>query len=332
MILHLKNTVTEPHALAIAHDNKGVAFYEDGRFIIVTTSKDNKPKLEDKEFVDEYFTMESDMQLASKKYKDIVRTVKWNNVEIGGKGYYTAMMAGPCAVENEKQIMKSAEFIASLGIKTFRAGAYKPRTSPYTFQGLGQEGLELLAEVRRKYGLSIITEVKNLSHAKQVIETADIIQIGAKAMYDVSVLEMCGESGKPILIKRGFGTTLQEFVQAAEFVLCKGNPNVILCERGIRTFETKTRFTFDLCGAAYLKHHTNLPIVLDPSHAMGYDYGVPDLAKASIAFGCDGLLIEVHPTPKQAWSDASQQLDFDTFRKLMTDLQIVGGAVGKKIV
>ncbi|MEN9522857.1 MAG: hypothetical protein RL065_1234, partial [Bacteroidota bacterium] len=332
MILHLKDKVTEKRAEAIAHDNNGVLFNEDGKWIIVTTSKDQKPQSDDKEFIQEFFAMESDMQLSSRKYKNITRPVRWGEVEIGGRGFYTAMMAGPCAVENEKQIMKSAEFIASLGIKTFRAGAFKPRTSPYTFQGLGQEGLELLAEVRNKFGLSIITEIKNLSHAKQVIETADIIQIGAKAMYDVAVLQMCGESGKPVLIKRGFGTTLQEFVQAAEFVLCKGNPNVILCERGIRTFETKTRFTFDLCGAAYLKYHTNLPIVLDPSHAMGYDYGVPDLAKASVAFGCDGLLIEVHPTPKQAWSDASQQLDFETFKKLMIDLQIVGGAVGKKIV
>ncbi|MEY2829913.1 MAG: hypothetical protein RIQ33_1771 [Bacteroidota bacterium] len=332
MIIHLKKSVTERRAEALADDNKGVCFYEDGRFVVVTPSKDTKPKNEDKEFIDEFFAMESDMQLSSKKYKDITRTVGWGDIEIGGKGFYTAMMAGPCAVENEKQIMKSAEFIASLGIKTFRAGAFKPRTSPYTFQGLGQEGLDLLAEVRRKYKLSIITEIKNLSHAKQVIETADIIQVGAKAMYDVAVLQMCGESGKPVLLKRGFGSTLQEFVQAAEFILCKGNPNVILCERGIRTFETKTRFTFDLCGAAYLKHHTNLPVVLDPSHAMGYDYGVPDLAKASVAFGCDGLLIEVHPTPKQAWSDASQQLDFDTFKKLMTDITIVGGAVGKKIV
>ncbi len=332
MILHLKNNITEAEVNQIAEAHEGLQFFDAKRWVVVTSSSQKKPLKEWEHHIEEYFETETDIQLAGKKYLNQTRSVKWNSIEIGGNGFSTAMMAGPCAVENESQIMESAEFIASLGIKTFRAGAFKPRTSPYTFQGLGLKGLELLDKVRNKYGLSIITEIKNLSHAQQVLDVADIIQIGAKAMYDVSVLELCGASQKPVLIKRGFGTTLQEFVQAAEFVLCKGNPNVILCERGIRTFETKTRFTFDLCGAAYLKYHTNLPVVLDPSHAMGYSYGVPDLAKASMAFGCDGILIEVHPNPAKAKSDASQQLDFATFKKLMNDLQIIGGAVGKKLV
>ena len=332
MILHLKENISEIVANEINQAHEGVIFQENNRWIVVTPSAFKKPIEKFAKEITEYFESETDIQLASRKYLNKVRKVQWGNVEIGGESGNTAMMAGPCAVESESQIMESAEFIVSQGIKTFRAGAFKPRTSPYTFQGLGMEGLQLLDKVRQKYGLSIITEVKNLSHAREVIEVSDIIQIGAKAMYDVSVLQLCGESKKPTLIKRGFGTTLQEFVQAAEFVLSKGNPNVILCERGIRTFETKTRFTFDLCGAAYLKYHTNLPVVLDPSHAMGYSYGVPDLAKASIAFGCDGLLIEVHPTPAKAKSDASQQLDFDTFKNLMTDLRVIGRAVSKKIV
>ena len=332
MILHLKNKVSETQAQQVAEDHDAILFQDNNRWIVVTSSSIKKPKKESIEFVEEFYETETDIQLAGRKYLDKVRTVKWGDVEIGGNSLHTAMMAGPCAVESESQILECAEYIAGLGISTFRAGAFKPRTSPYTFQGLGLEGLELLDKVRQKYKLSIITEVKNLSHAKEVIDVADIIQIGAKAMYDVSVLELCGQSRKPILIKRGFGSTLQEFVQAAEFVLSKGNPNVILCERGIRTFETKTRFTFDLCGAAYLKYHTNLPVVLDPSHAMGYSYGVPDLAIASMAFGCDGMLIEVHPTPAKAKSDASQQLDFSTFTKLITDLKIVGGAVGRKLV
>jgi len=220
----------------------------------------------------------------------------------------------------------------SQGISTLRAGCFKPRTSPYSFQGLGMEGLKLLAKMREKYGLNIITEVKDATHVDAIIEYADIIQVGAKSMYDHGILRKCGKTNKPVLIKRGFGTTLQEFVQASEFVLSGGNENVILCERGIRTFETKTRFTLDLCGAAYLKEHTNLPIVLDPSHAMGYAYGVPDLAKACMAMGIDGLLIEVHPNPKVAKSDASQQLDHETFTKLATELKAIGKIIGKNLV
>ena len=213
-----------------------------------------------------------------------------------------------------------------------RAGAFKPRTSPYTFQGLGLEGLKLLDKMRSKYGLKIITEVRDSTHVDEIIEYADIIQIGAKAMYDHGILRKSGACNKPVLLKRGFGTTLQEFVQSAEFILSGGNPNVILCERGIRTFETKTRFTLDLCGAAWLKEYTNLPIILDPSHAIGYAYGVPDLARSCMALGVDGLLIETHPNPKVAKSDAEQQLDFNQFRALHGSLKKVADAVGYKVI
>ena len=213
-----------------------------------------------------------------------------------------------------------------------RAGCYKPRTSPYSFQGLGLEGLKLLAKMREKYGLHIITEVRDSSHVEEVIAHTDIIQIGAKAMYDQGILKRCGKANKPVLLKRGFGSTLQEFVQAAEFILSGGNDQVILCERGIRTFETNTRFTLDLCGVSFLKEKTNLPIILDPSHAMGYAYGVADLARACVAMGVEGLLIESHPTPKEAWSDAAQQLNFDEFAELMASLKPVAQAVGRKLV
>ena len=195
-----------------------------------------------------------------------------------------------------------------------------------------QDGLKLLDKMRSKYGLKIITEVRDSSHVNEVIEYADIIQIGAKSMYDQGILRQCGKTKKPVLLKRGFGTTLQEFVQAAEFILSGGNPNVILCERGIRTFETKTRFTLDLCGAAWLKENTNLPVILDPSHAIGYAYGVPDLARACMAMGVEGLLIETHPNPKEAKSDAQQQLNFDEFRNLYGSLKKVADAVGRKVV
>jgi 3-deoxy-7-phosphoheptulonate synthase len=166
----------------------------------------------------------------------------------------------------------------------------------------------------------------------EVIEYADIIQIGAKSMYDHGILKKCGKTDKPVLLKRGFGTTLQEFVQAAEFILSGGNQNVMLCERGIRTFETKTRFTLDLCGVSYLKEYTNLPLILDPSHAMGYAYGVADLSRACVAMGVDGLLIEVHPNPKVAKSDASQQLDHDEFRQLLGTLRPIAKAIGREII
>ena len=190
----------------------------------------------------------------------------------------------------------------------------------------------MLDIMRDKYGLKIISEVRDASHVDEVINAVDIVQIGAKAMYDQGILRKCGESQKLILLKRGFGTTLQEFVQAAEFILSLGNSQVLLCERGIRTFETKTRFTLDLCGVAYLKEYVNLPIFLDPSHAMGYAYGVPDLTRACVAMGIDGLLIESHPNPSVALSDASQQLDFESFKDLFKTLPAIAASVGRNII
>ena len=260
------------------------------------------------------------------------REVDINGLKIGGANNNTLMIAGPCSVESKSQITASAELLKELGVSTLRAGCYKPRTSPYSFQGLGLEGLKLLAEMREQYGLNIITEVRDSTHVEEVIEYADIVQIGAKSMYDHGILKRCGKANKPILLKRGFGTTLQEFVQMAEFILSGGNEQVILCERGIRTFENKTRFTLDLCGVAYLKEFTNLPIILDPSHAMGYAYGVGDLSRACAAMGVDGLLIEVHPTPKKAKSDAAQQLSHEQFKSLHASLNGVTQAIGRTLV
>jgi 3-deoxy-7-phosphoheptulonate synthase len=273
-----------------------------------------------------------DIQLAALAYRPEPREVRvGGGVRLGGDRSSTTLMAGPCSVESEAQIRQAAELCVELGISVLRAGCYKPRTSPYSFQGLGLEGLRLLARMRDDYGLAIITEVKDHSHVQEVIEYADIVQIGAKAMYDHGILRACGHSRKPVLLKRGFGSTLQETVQAAEFILALGNPQVMLCERGIRTFEPKTRFTLDLGGALWLKYHTNLPVVLDPSHGIGHAWGVPDLARACMAAGIDGLLIEVHPTPKEALSDAAQQLDFDTFRALVPTLHTLGAAVGRVV-
>ncbi len=331
MIIHLNKSVSQKQAEDLAVKYQSILL-NNGHLTLVTSGKVKTADDELKAVADEIFVTDTDIQLASKQYIKNKREVKLGGVTIGGDTKNTIAITGPCSVESEEQIESAAKLCVELGVKVLRAGAYKPRTSPYTFQGLGLDGLKLLAKMRDKYGLQIITEVRDSTHADDVIEYADIIQIGAKSMYDHGILRKCGATQKPVLLKRGFGTTLQEFVQAAEFILSGGNPNVILCERGIRTFETKTRFTLDLCGVSWLKEYTNLPVILDPSHAIGYAYGVPDLSRACVAMGIDGLLIESHPNPKVAMSDADQQLNFDEFRSLHGSLQKVASAVGYTIV
>ena len=251
---------------------------------------------------------------------------------IGGDQKNQLMIAGPCAIESREQIEQSCQMLKKLGIRVLRAGCYKPRTSPYTFRGLGEDGLKLLAEMREKYGLLIATEMRDATHADKVVEYADIVQVGAKAMYDHGLLTAAGQSGKPVILKRGFGSTLQELVNCADFIMSCGNNQVILCERGIRSFETNTRFTLDLCGVAWLKQYCNLPIILDPSHAMGHAYGIADLARACTAMGIDGLLIETHPQPNMAQSDAPQQLDHQQFANMYVSLKQVANSVGKRLV
>ncbi|MDB5283744.1 MAG: phospho-2-dehydro-3-deoxyheptonate aldolase [Bacteroidota bacterium] len=331
MIVHLNKDTSREEAEMLAEKYEA-ALLESERMILVTSAKVKEPQGALKDATHEFFVTDTDIQLASKQYMKSKRQVNIGELVIGGSSNNSVVITGPCSVESEEQIEASAKLCVELGVKVFRAGAYKPRTSPYTFQGMGLAGLKLLDKMRSKYGLKIITEVRDSTHVDEIIEYADIIQIGAKSMYDHGILRKCGKTNKPVLLKRGFGTTLQEFVQSAEFILSGGNPNVMLCERGIRTFETKTRFTLDLCGAAWLKEYTNLPVILDPSHAIGYAYGVPDLARACMAMGVDGLLIETHPNPKVAQSDAEQQLNFEQFRDLYQSLKKVAEAVGKKVV
>ena len=260
------------------------------------------------------------------------REVDLGGVTIGGETNNTVMIAGPCSIESKEQIEEVAEMLVKNNIKILRAGAFKPRTNPYSFMGMGEQGLQLLREVGDKYGLKIITEIRDSTQAQMVIDYTDIIQTGAKAMWDYGMLEAVGKSNKPVMIKRAFGARVQEFAQVAEFVLNHGNNQVILCERGIRSFETATRFTLDLCGVAWLKENTNLPIILDPSHAMGYAYGVADLTRASVAMGVDGLIIETHPDPSVAKSDADQQLNLSEFEMMYKTLHPVAAAVGRTIV
>ncbi len=332
MIIKLKENITPESAAQIAQKIKAIHLTENGTQTLVTSSKIKEINGELDGIVAETFTFENDLQLASAAYLPHKRSVHIGGVEIAGNTNNMIMIAGPCSVESEEQIESSAQLMKSLGIKALRGGCFKPRTSPYSFQGMGLEGLKLLAKMREKYGLAIVTEVRDATHVDAVLDYADVVQVGAKAMYDHGILRACGKARKPVLLKRGFGTTLQEFVQAAEFILSGGNEQVMLCERGIRTFENQTRFTLDLCGVAFMKEKTNLPVILDPSHAMGYAYGVPDLTRACVAMGIDGLLIEVHPNPKIAKSDAAQQLNHEEFRLLHQSIQPIAKAIGRIFV
>lgn len=330
MILQLKTNISNEQINTLAEKYKAIVVKDENKTLLLSSSSKKEYEEKDKESIEKYWVFENDMQLSSRKFIAETRNVSIGDFQTGKNE--TILTIGPCSVESEEQIEETAALIKETGLKSLRAGCFKPRTSPYSFQGMGLEGLKLLAKIREKYGLSITTEVRDSTHVDAIIDYADVVQVGAKAMYDHGILRACGKTNKTVLLKRGFGTTLQEFVQAAEFILSGGNSNVMLCERGIRTFETKSRFTLDLCGVAYLKEHTNLPVILDPSHAMGYAYGVPDLSRACMAMNVDGLLLEVHPNPSIAKSDASQQLNHSSFKELLKSLHPIAVAVGRKIV
>lgn len=229
-------------------------------------------------------------------------------------------MAGPCAVETEEQLMIIAENVKRSGAQILRGGAYKPRTSPYSFQGLEEEGLRYMAEAKKAYGLNTICEVISLEAINAAVKYVDMIQIGARNMQNFQLLREAGKSGLPVLLKRGIAATIDEWLNAAEYIISEGNPNVVLCERGIRTYETATRNTLDLSAVPVIREKTHLPIIVDPSHATGVAAYVPPLAKAAVACGADGLMIEVHNDPAHALSDGPQSLTFDRFDILMKEL------------
>jgi 3-deoxy-7-phosphoheptulonate synthase len=258
-------------------------------------------------------------KFVSKEFRSTRSQIRVNGCEIGGDEFI--VMAGPCSVESEKQIMTAAEGVARAGAKLLRGGAFKPRTSPYDFQGLETEGLKLLAKAKQATGLGIITEVMSGRDVDLVSEYADVLQIGARNMQNFALLKMLGKSPRPVLLKRGMSSTVKELLMSAEYVVAHGNHNVILCERGIRTFETATRNTCDIAAVAALNELTHLPIVLDPSHATGKRSLVPALSRAAVAIGADGLLVEVHPWPEKAVSDGAQSLDLPQFERMMRDLR-----------
>ena len=268
-------------------------------------------------------------KLTSREYKSADTQIKVGNIIIGGKGI--VIMAGPCAVESHKQLIQIAQSVKKAGADILRGGAFKPRTSPYSFQGLKQEGLKILAEVSKKTGLPVVTEVISPSDVALVSRYADILQIGARNMQNYVLLEEVGRTKKPVLLKRGMMSTLEELMMSAEYILSQGNPNVILCERGIRTFERYTRNTLDISAVPLLKQLSHLPVIVDPSHATGVRGLVPAAAKASIAAGADGLLIEVHTNPEKALSDGFQSLNPAEFLSLLKDLNKVCRAIKRTI-
>ena len=241
------------------------------------------------------------------------------DLQIGGAEFIT--MAGPCSVETEFQLMATANHVRRAGARILRGGAFKPRSSPYAFQGHGMEGLKMLARAREESGLAIVTEVMSEDDVPMVAEYADILQIGTRNMENYSLLEAAARSGRPVLLKRGMVATIADWLRSAQLILDNGNPNVILCERGIRTFETATRNTFDVAAIALLKQISHLPVIADPSHAAGHRELVPALARTAVAAGADGLLVEVHPHPEKAWSDGEQSLDFAGFDAMMYGLE-----------
>jgi 3-deoxy-7-phosphoheptulonate synthase len=242
------------------------------------------------------------------------------------------VMAGPCSVESREQLLTTARAVKRSGARVLRGGAYKPRTSPYSFQGLGRAGLELLAEAREETGLPIITEVMEPGDVDLVAAYADILQVGARNMQNFPLLKEVGRADRPVLLKRGLSGTIEEWLMAAEYVMSSGNFRVILCERGIRTFETAARNTLDLSAVPIIKRLSHLPVIADPSHGSGKWYLVKPLALAALAVGADGLLIEVHPEPDHALSDGPQSLNFDSFANMMDALRKVGSAVGRQVV
>jgi len=271
----------------------------------------------------------SPYKLVSREFKPDDTIIKIDNVKIGGKKI--VVIAGPCAVESREQILETAFAVKEGGASILRGGAFKPRTSPYTFQGLEEEGLKLLKEAKEKTGLLIVTEVMETTHVEMIERYADILQIGARNMQNFSLLRKVGKSRKPVLLKRGLASTIQEFLMAAEYIMSEGNSNVILCERGVRSFGDYTRFTFDISAIPVVKELSHLPIIADPSHATGKWQNVIPIARAAIAAGADGIMVEVHPHPELALSDGPQSLTPKNFNKLMKEIKIITEAIGKEM-
>ena len=268
-------------------------------------------------------------KLANRKFHPQDTVIDVGGLKIGGEEI--CVMAGPCSIESQEQLFEAADSVKARGAHILRGGAFKPRTSPYAFQGLRGEGLLLLKQARDRTGMPVISEITNPFYLEMFVEYVDILQVGARNMQNFELLKELGHINKPVMLKRGFSNTIEEMLMSAEYIMSGGNSNVILCERGIRTFETFTRNTLDISAVPALKAESHLPVIVDPSHASGITWMVEPLAKAAIAAGADGLMIEVHPQPKKAASDGKQSLTPDTFGDIMNNLVPVAEAVGRKL-
>lgn len=280
--------------------------------------------------VADVFRVTEPYKFVSRSNKSENTIIKVNNVEIGGNSI--AVIAGPCSIENEDQIFSIAEIISSYGVKILRGGAFKPRTSPHSFQGLGEDGLKLIRNAANKFGMAVITEVIDSSQVDLVGQYADIFQVGSRNMQNFPLLKELGKQRKSVLLKRGFAATVEEWLMSAEYILAGGNEKVIMCERGIRTFETSTRNTFDVSSIPVLHKKTHLPVIADPSHAAGLNDRVAPLARAAIAAGADGIMIEVHNNPAKALSDGPQALLPKQFFELLGQMKLIAEVIGRKIL
>ena len=281
------------------------------------------------DWVEKVMRVQEPFKRANRMFHPEDSVVEVNGIKIGGKKI--VVMAGPCSVETEEQIISVAKSVKLGGAAMLRGGAFKPRTSPYSFQGLKEKGLELLKIAKQETGLPIVTEIMSADKIERFVEDVDVIQVGARNMQNFELLKELGKTNKPILLKRGLSATIEEWIMSAEYIMAGGNDNVILCERGIRTFENYTRNTLDLSAIPAVKKLSHLPVVVDPSHAAGMWWMVEPLAKAAVAVGADGLIIEVHNDPEHALCDGAQSLKPERFGRLMQDLKIIAGAVGREL-
>ncbi len=307
------------------------SFRNDSKVVVAFGTADFNPIEMFGDDVIEIFNFDTQYQLCSKEYDTAPVVISDGGLEVGSPAG-SLLICGPCAVESREQMDRVCQLIVNNGLKVLRAGCFKPRTSIYSFQGLGKKGIDILKEMRDKYSLLIATEVCEPSQIDEVLQVADIVQVGAKSMYDYELLRLCAQIDQPVILKRHYAARLEEFAQMADMLMSKGKQNIILCERGIRTFETATRFTLDLGAVVWIKNHLRLPVIVDPSHAFGMEYGVIPLAKAAMALGADGVMVEAHPEPERAMSDSKQQLTLEQMQRLINELKPIAKAVNKTLV
>ena len=338
MIVVMRATATKQNIDAILdrlaeHQLKGHLVYGEERTIIGVVGAAIPPTLREElelfDGVQEAVRITRPYKLAAREFHPPDTVVDVRGVKVGGGA--VVVIAGPCAVESEEQILTTARAAREAGATMLRGGAFKPRSSPYTFRGMGEDALKLLARAREETGLPVVTEVMTPTDVALVARYADVLQIGARNMQNYQLLEEVGRTGMPVLLKRGLSATIEEWLLSAEYVIAQNNPNVILCERGIRTFETATRNTMDLNAVALTKRRSHLPVIADPSHGTGKWYLVPPLAMAGLAAGADGVIVEIHPDPDRAKSDGGQSLTLENFAAMMPKLAAVAGALGRKM-